>query len=148
VYADFHWNNWNGSNNYGVAAYSALIPGNWVIYQGPIYPIGNTGDHNTYFQYDLPSGMISLLIGADIIDYNTPELSNLDYTGSNTITAQQWWYACSAAVLAVNTTAATVNQQMRASIYTPAYDETPESWQDTGIFADGRAQLIILQRSP
>ena len=163
VYTDFHWNNWNGQNNYGVAAYSALIPGGWSIYLGPYTPIGNTGPDNTYFQYDLPSGMISLLIGSDIIDYDVSELSNLEYTGSNTITAAQTWHACSAAILAVNNTGATVPQRMRQSVFTPAYqyyvvdnyetmaghyEDVPASNAGYGIFADGRAVLIILYKTP
>ncbi len=163
VYTDFHWNNWNGENNYGVAAYSALIPGDWSIYLGPYTPVGNTGPDNTYFQYDLPSGMISLLIGSDIIDYDVSELSNLEYTGSNTITAAQTWYACSAAILAVNNTGATVPQRMRQSVFTPAYqyfvidnyetmaghyENMPASNAGYGIFADNRAILIILRKTP
>ena len=163
VYTDFHWNNWDGTHNYGVAAYSALIPGGWSIYQGPYTPVGNTGPDNTYFQYDLPSGMISLLIGADSIDYDTSQLNNLEYTGSNTITAAQTWYACSSAILAVNNTGATVPQRMRQSVFTPAYqyfvvdqwetgqghyEDMPASNAGYGIFADGRAILIILRKTP
>ena len=165
VYTDFHWNNWDGVNNYGVAAYSALIPGGWSIYQGPYTPVGNTGPDNTYFQYDLPSGMISLLIGSDSIDYNTSELNNLEYTGSNTITAAQTWWACSSAILAVNNTGTTVPQRMRQSVFTPAYqyfvndtgsqdmmgghyEDVPASNAGYGIFADGRAILIILRKTP
>ncbi len=163
VYTDFHWNNWNGQNNYGVAAYSALIPGGWSIYLGPYTPIGNTGPDNTYFQYDLPSGMISLLIGSDIIDYDVSQLYNLEYTGSNTITASQTWYASSSAILAINNTGATVPQRMRQSVFTPAYqyfvvdnyetmaghyEDVPASNAGYGIFADNRAILIILRKTP
>jgi len=165
VYTDFHWNNWDGVHNYGVAAYSALIPGGWSIYQGPYTPVGNTGPDNTYFQYDLPSGMISLLIGSDSIDYNTSELNNLEYTGSNTITAAQTWHASSSAILAVNNTGATVPQRMRQSVFIPAYqyfvndtgsqdmmgghyEDVPAENKGYGIFADNRAILIILRKTP
>ena len=107
--------------------------------------------------------MISLLIGSDIMDYDVSELSNLEYTGSNTITAAQTWHACSAAILAVNNTGATVPQRMRQSVFTPAYqyyvvdnyetmaghyEDVPASNAGYGIFADGRAVLIILYKTP